>query len=37
MMIRIAPQKAASIKIEMMTSKGKSGIEGPIFSEDKIL
>jgi len=37
MMIRIAPQKAAFIKIETMISKGKCGVKVPIFSKDKIL
>jgi hypothetical protein len=37
MMIRIAPQKAAFIKIETMISKGKCGVEVSIFPKDKIL
>jgi hypothetical protein len=37
MMIRIAAQKAAITKIEMMILKGKCGGEVPIFSMDKIL
>jgi hypothetical protein len=37
MMARIAPQKAAIMKIETMISKGKCGVEVPIFSKNKIL
>jgi hypothetical protein len=37
MMIRIAPQKAVFIKIEMMILKEKCGGEALIFSRDKIL
>jgi len=33
MVIRNAPQKAAIIKVEMMTSKGKYGCEVPILND----
>jgi len=37
MMIRIAAQKGAITKIEMMIFNGKCGGEVPIFFMDKIL